>query len=100
MRPTLYCLLTALALLLFQITFSQAICGFDAVHTRKLKEDQAYRKNVLTGESTIRTYIQNHPPLTPTPKKITPDQAGAPVILGSPLYTIPVVVHVVHTGGS
>jgi len=100
MRPTLYVLLTALALLFFQTTFSQAICGFDAVHTRKLKEDQTYRKNVLAGESTIRTYIQNHPILTPPTRKITPDKVGVPVPLSSPLYTIPVVVHIVHTGGA
>ncbi len=100
MRPVLYYLLTALALLLFQFTFSQAICGFDIVHSRKMKEDQAYRRNVLAGEATIRTYIRAHPTLAHTPKKITTEQAaGAPVSSGSPLYTIPIVVHVVHTGG-
>ena len=102
MKTVLQLLLTSLiALLLFQDSFSQAICGFDAVHARKMKEDPAYRKNIQAGEASIRTYIANHPQLTQPPKSVTVDKAGAPTTLGgSPLYTIPVVVNVVHTGGA
>ncbi|HWK03905.1 MAG TPA: M43 family zinc metalloprotease [Puia sp.] len=106
MKTTLQLLLTCLTLFLFQNSFSQAICGFDAVHARKMKEDPSYRKNILAGEASIRTYIANHPQLTQPPKSVTVDKAGAPTTLGTPstlgtpLYTIPVVVHIVHTGGA
>src|SRR5882757_7853317 len=101
MKTTLQLLLTCLTLFLFQNSFSQAICGFDAVHARKMKEDPSYRKNILAGEASIRTYIANHPKLTQIPRSITPDGITAPpTTLGAPLYTIPVVVHVIHTGGA
>src|SRR5258708_27037155 len=100
MKAPLYLLLTCFALMLFQNSFSQAICGFDAAHNKKMKEDPDYRRNVLAGEASIRTYITNHPKLMLAPGSITPDKVGAPPTpLGSPPYTIPVVVHVVHTGG-
>ncbi|HMH24610.1 MAG TPA: M43 family zinc metalloprotease [Puia sp.] len=127
MKITRSLLLTGVVLLCFQWSFSQAICGFDAVHNRKMKEDASYRRNVLAGEASIRNYTQQHPGLGTTPKNIAPDQHGAiapdqhgakaitgssatsgaitpagtgPVTLGSPPYTIPVVVHVMHTGGA
>ena len=101
MRPTLYLLLAALSLLSSHFTFSQAICGFDVVHNRKLKEDRNYQKHVSAGESAIQTYTQAHPNQIQLPKSVTGEKAGVPIPLGGgPLYTIPVVVHVVHTGGA
>ena len=100
MKTILHLILSFFTLLLFQDSFSQAICGFDAVHARKMKEDPAYRKNVLAGEASIRTYIATHPQLTLPPKSITIDKAGTPTPLSIPLYTIPVIVHVMHTGGA
>src|ERR1700730_295533 len=98
-------ILAACTLLLFQWSFSQAICGFDAIHQKKMKEDPVYRKNVLAGEASILKYLRAHPVLKLAPSKITADKLGIPQqgvrpsILGTALYTIPVVVHVVHTGG-
>lgn len=107
MRTTLYRLFfTGFALLLFLNSFSQAICGFDIVHRQALKTDPTYRKNVQSGEAAIRTYIQHHPPTSHTPGAIIMDRSGSPTtVLGTPtplaaLYTIPVVVHVIHTGGA
>jgi hypothetical protein len=61
--------------------------------------DPAYRQRVNAGESAIHSYLQQHPKLG-QPSRITIDKAGAPTPLGGPSYTIPVVVHVVHTGGA
>src|SRR5258708_15863317 len=100
MKAPLYLLLTCFALMLFQNSFSQAICGFDAAHNKKMKEDPDYRRNVLAGEASIRTYITNHPKLMLTPGSITPGKGRPPPTpLGSPPYTIPVAVPVIHTGG-
>jgi len=105
-------LLTGFFLCVAQTSFSQAICGFDAIHAKKMKEDPVYRKNIQAGEAFIREYIRSHPRETQTPhtyiqgsKAGTPATTGNPAPLGTPvplgtaLYTIPVVVHVVHTGG-
>ncbi|HEY4064837.1 MAG TPA: zinc-dependent metalloprotease [Puia sp.] len=128
--PLLCLILTCFALVLFQHSYAQAICGFDIMHARQMKEDPTYRKNVLTNEASIRDYIRQHPsqgtarpiitaaspaiPSTATTRNLpttsgnpattgTPATTGsgssAPVTLGA-LYTIPVVVHVMHTGGA
>jgi hypothetical protein len=100
MKLTKTAILTATILLLAQWAFSQPTCGFDAVHRRKLQQDPAYRQNVRTGEAAIREYIQSHPRLAQPPPSITiEDKNPSPTPLGAP-YSIPVVVHVVHTGGA
>jgi hypothetical protein len=71
---------------------AQAICGFDLVHAKKMQEDANYRQNVITTENSIRTWIKEHPQLKTNPG------AGTPQTLSSG-YTIPVVVHVINTGG-
>ena len=81
---------TAFALLLYFVSFSQPICGFDDVH-QKLMKDSGYRKRLLKSESSLRDYISSHKELL--------NQKG-PKTLSGPLYTIPVVVHVIHTGGA
>src|SRR5258708_33900376 len=99
MKAPLYLLLTCFALMLFQNSFSQAICGFDAAHNKKMKEDPDYRRNVLAGEASIRTYITNNPKLMLPPGPITPEQVGAPPPpLGSPPQTIPARGPLLHTG--
>ena len=91
---------TALALLLFRFGFSQAICGFDEVHGKKMKENPVYRQNILNYESNLRQYIQQHPELQDS--KIKSNSAGSKFksLGGGPPYLIPLVVHVVHTGGA
>ncbi|HVU57012.1 MAG TPA: M43 family zinc metalloprotease [Puia sp.] len=63
-----------------------------------MQTDASYRQRVKEGESSIRLYLQQHPRLG-QPSRITVDNIGAPTPLGGS-YTIPVVVHIVHTGGA
>lgn len=72
------------------IIFSQPICSFDNVHKSKLEKNPAYKKAVEENEIRIQQYI------TKNKKRISARTQG----LSAALYTIPVVVHVMHTGGA
>jgi hypothetical protein len=91
-------LLTLLFLTLHKLSWSQAICGFDDVHNQRMQTDASYRQRVKEGESAIRLYLQQHPKIG-QPSRITVNNIGAHP-LGGPPYTIPLVVHIVHTGGA
>lgn len=85
--PTCLC---ALFLTMHFFSFSQERCGFDILHGKKMKTDASYRKKVEELEKNIKAYIgKNKNRLA---ARITTTTAA--------LYTIPVVVHVIHTGGS
>ena len=84
-------LLVAFVLIISQVSFSQALCGFDQVHGQKMKSDPLYRSRILQYESNLRKYILDHP---------QPQGFKGNNILGGTTYNIPVVVHVVHTGGA
>src|SRR6187402_3577758 len=92
--------LTGILLLLAHAVFSQAICGFDVVHNKRLQKDPVYHRNVLDGEAAIRTYIRQHPQSGQPRRPIVQGTPGGPGTVLSALYTIPVVVHVIHTGGA
>ena len=78
----------ALFTFLFSLTcLSQERCAFDIQHRKKLKEDPAYRKGVEDQKQWIRNYISTH----------RSELMDRPTVA---LYTIPVVVHIVHTGGA
>jgi len=83
--------LSVLSFLLVEIpAFAQPICGFDATHAKLMKDDPNYRKNVLATDAGLRQYIAAHK-----------NQLEARVDgTTATLYYIPVVVHVVHTGGA
>jgi hypothetical protein len=68
--------------------FSQPVCGFDEIHERHLKTDPDYAKRMRMNDQEIRSYILKHPELM---------VAGR---TNETVYTIPVVVHVMHTGDS
>lgn len=87
-------------LLLHHVSFSQAICGFDDIHHRHMQTDAAYRQHVQAGEAAIRLYIQQHPRLGRSSPIIVDKVPSSPTPLSGPPYTIPVVVHIVHTGGA
>lgn len=86
---TKFLLLLAANLLTIPL-FAQFVCGFDDVHRRKLKEDPQYRFSVSENEKKIQQYI------TRNRQSLTARTTGT----SSVLYTIPVVVHVMHTGGA
>jgi hypothetical protein len=94
-----YLLLAFIALMIHLTASSQAVCGFDDIHHQRLATDAVYRQHVQVGEASLRQYIQQHPRLGHS-SPITTDKTAAPITLGGPPYTIPVVVHIVHTGGA
>jgi hypothetical protein len=91
--------------------FAQPICGFDGAHQQRMKTDPSYRNDVKKYEAGIYQYIQSHPaPINSVqgnkatnsinPVNSINGTSSAPKTLGTALYTIPVVIHVVHTGGA
>lgn len=70
--------------------FSQPICGFDVVHKNKLQKDVLYQKAVENNETFVQRYIAKNK------SRISARTEGT----ASTLYTIPVAVHVMHTGGA
>lgn len=79
-------------------TIAQPICGFDGAHAKQMSENPVYRQNVETANSSIRNYIQQHPELLIRRNQRKVVTGGKPHTLSS-TYEIPVVVHVIHTGG-
>lgn len=74
-------------------TMAQPVCGFDAIHNRQMNTNPQYRKAVQENEARIQTIIkeqQSRRVTNPSALRIEGTQAA--------LYTIPVVVHVIHTG--
>jgi hypothetical protein len=67
------------------ITFSQPICSFDTKTKELIAADPQNAKDYLLTEQKIASYIAAHKAARP----------GTPATL----YTIPIVVHVMHTGG-
>src|SRR3954466_13962569 len=101
MKQIYLLLATIMLLLIQQESFSQAICGFDAVNRHRLQSDPDFRHKLTTDESFIRQYIQQNPKLGRSKPVIANKPAGSgPVTLTGPPHSIPVVVHVIHTGGA
>lgn len=69
-------------------SYAQAICGFDEVHNRKIQADPIYRKAVEENEKSVQRYISTNK------SRLSARTTGE----NATLYTIPVVVHVIHTG--
>lgn len=68
------------------LSFGQAKCSFDEKMKQLIDNDPEYAQNFRLNEQKIRDYIATHPP---TKENLT-----------LVVYTIPVVVHVMHTGGA
>ncbi|MDE3249872.1 MAG: hypothetical protein KGO82_14505, partial [Bacteroidota bacterium] len=66
---------------------AQPICGFDKIHQEQMRTNPAYRKAIESTDASIQKYIEQH-------------QNDPQLKTAAALYTIPVVVHVVHTGGA
>jgi hypothetical protein len=72
----------SILLLLASGIFAQTECGIDDIHQRLMQTDPAYKASNQSMESRIRAIINN---------KETQKNA-------SQVYTIPVVVHIIHIG--
>ncbi|MGL6267546.1 MAG: M43 family zinc metalloprotease [Chitinophagaceae bacterium] len=66
---------------------SQDRCGFDIIHQKRIKTDPIYKAHIGEEKERIRKYVNEH----------KNDLLNRP---SAALYTIPVVVHVIHTGGA
>ncbi len=77
-------ILIIISLLYFQMQSKgqSAQCAADFIHNNLMQTDSAYRNQIVTLESQVEAITQNH----------------ANNELRSTLYTIPVVVHVIHLG--
>jgi hypothetical protein len=64
---------------------AQPPCGFDVLHNQLLQRNPEYARQVELNEQSIQQFINRHPQL------LNRTEAT---------YTIPVVVHVMHTGGA
>ena len=86
MKKSLNFIQLIISLLFFQMqgTGQIAECGTDYIHKNRMQTDSVYRKQILNLESNVEANTQNH----------------ANNNLKSTLYTIPVVVHVMHLGES
>jgi hypothetical protein len=73
-----------------QTASAQPICAFDHLQGKLLKQDSGFRKNILASETRIKEFIRKHP--------VSSNLRGADI--NAAPYIIPVVVHVVHTGGA
>lgn len=70
------------------VAFAQQLCGTDSIHHKLLELDPNYKERVRKNDDYTQQYIKTHP--------LQPVQNG----LATALYQIPVVVHIVHTGGA
>ena len=66
---------------------AQPPCGFDLLHNKLLGSDQVFQRQIEQNEISIRRFIDSHAHLRPGARPAA-------------VVTIPVVVHVMHTGGA
>jgi hypothetical protein len=83
--------LLCIALWFSQASIAQSRCGFDIVHNRAISQSPEYKKRIDDLEKIIREKTRTTPP-----RRGIQGQLGT----AAALYTIPVVVHVIHTGGA
>ncbi|OQP58383.1 M43 family zinc metalloprotease [Niastella populi] len=72
---------------------AQPVCGFDAIHNRQMTTNVQYRKQVIENEAQLQTIIKEQQ----SRKAANASNARVEGVQAA-LYTIPVVVHVIHTG--
>jgi hypothetical protein len=83
-----YLLFLALLILFSAGLKAQAPCAFDKIHKDLLQKDPEYARRIELNKNAIQKFIDAHPQ-----KKGIAARPNAS-------YTIPVVVHVMHTGGA
>ena len=86
-------LLVMACIVLPYITNAQPVCGFDILHKRQLAESPEYARTVAAQDAAIRD-ILNGASTDPSVKK------RMVVVDNDTVYEIPVVIHVIHSGGA
>lgn len=86
-----FLLLTTCICLLGIDAFSQPVCGSNIIHDRQMRTNEAYKRAIEKSDERILDIIQ-------TQEKLRVE--GSSSAMAPPLYTIPVVVHIIHTGGA
>src|SRR5688572_32954774 len=84
----LFFLIPVLLFLFLSGLKAQPPCAFDKIHKTLLEKDPAYARIIEENKTAIRKFIESHP------------QRKGPAARPNAAYTIPVVVHVMHTGGA
>ena len=88
-------------ILAFQFSYAQPICGFDNVHAQRMKTGIRCTAHRLPAMKTVSGNTSKHIKNLSHSAITTNSTGGSPgTSLSTALYTIPVVVHVVHTGGA
>lgn len=72
-------------------SYSQALCGFDQVHSTMMTNNAAYAQNVSKLNTDIANWLSTQP---------NPNSLIAITSSGDTVYEVPLVVHVMHTGGT
>jgi len=86
-KASLFTGLLVLFLFIFlPVSMAQPKCGFDEKMKELIATDPQSARGLELAEQSIRNYIATHPPGVQNRTTIA--------------YTIPVVVHVMHTGGA
>jgi hypothetical protein len=83
--------LLCVVLWLSQASVAQSRCGFDIVHKKALEKNPVYKNRVDNLEKVISERNR-----TPVARSGIQGQLGTAAVL----YTIPVVIHVIHNGGA
>jgi hypothetical protein len=84
-KPIVVCIL---ALFSLSSSVAQVSCGFDSINHRLLSADPQYAYELEKTNAFVENYIQAHPQLSNKNYRV------------QNTYTIPLVVHVLHTGGA
>jgi hypothetical protein len=84
-------LLLLLCISVVNATYAQQACGFDQAHQQLLNQNTAYAQNVNTFNAQVAQWLNNNPNIN---SLVTTNAAG------DTIFEIPVVVHVMHTGGA
>jgi hypothetical protein len=75
------------------IVYAQPKCGFDHLHQQLLRQSPDFRQQMLQHEEKIRQWLKDKQEAD----KLSPD--GRVANGSETIFEIPVVIHVMHTGG-
>ncbi|HEY9178404.1 MAG TPA: M43 family zinc metalloprotease [Flavipsychrobacter sp.] len=84
-------LLFLLSIGILKASYAQPVCGFDQAHQQMLSQNSAYAQKVSSLNNQFAQWMSTNPNIN---SLLTTNSAG------DTIWEIPVVVHVMHTGGA